>query len=75
MADKPLNEMIDEERAALTEEAVSAMEAVTLGIEQETMACLRCGKPARVYREPMAWTVECACGWNAAGSGPPKRKN
>ena len=72
---KPLSEMTDEERAELAEEARATVEAVTLGVEQESMPCIWCGMPARVCRVGMTWDVECACGWSASGSGPPRRTN
>lgn len=62
-------------RVLLAEDAKSALDAVTTGIDQETMPCLSCGLPVRVHKEPMSWSVECSCGWSACGSGPPKRKN
>ena len=76
MAEKiDLENMTPEQRASFVELAQAAMDHVNEGNIGDTMTCLACGKPVRIEREPMSWSVECTCGWSAAGSGPPARKN
>lgn len=57
--------------------AVSTTEHVKSHLLGDDMPCPECGMsvPIRRDQQNARWDVECGCGWAAAGSGPPVRKN
>jgi len=57
--------MTDEERDNLIEQAKSAIQAVS--VVGNTIKCPACGAPTRRDENARYWTIECACGWSAAG--------
>lgn len=64
--------MTPKELEAMAEQAQEALAAVggVSGPVGEQTDCLRCGQPLNVKRNGNAWSVECRCGWSAAGSAP-----
>ena len=43
----------------------------------DAMSCFVCGKTTPIHwaQDHLSWSVECLCGWSAAGAGPPTNKN
>ena len=61
----------------LREEAIRVAEHVKSHQLGGDMPCPQCGVsvPIRRDQQHSTWDAECNCGWSAAGSGPPARKN
>lgn len=57
--------------AVIKEQAAAALAKYGLrGPTAEVADCLRCGQLLNVQRDGNFWSVDCRCGWSAAGSSP-----
>ena len=67
----------EDKLAELRDEAICVTEHVKSHLLGDDMPCPCCGTKAPIGRDQQhtRWTVECVCGWEAAGSGPPIRSN
>lgn len=72
-----LDSMTPEERKAFVEMAQAQIQQAQEALRGTEMECPNCNVMAPIKRsyDHTSWTVECLCGWSAAGSGAPAMRH
>lgn len=65
MREISLEDLTDEDRQELAEIGLSVIKAVS--VATDALPCPACSAPVRKLRDNRDWSIECACGWSAAG--------